>query len=114
VALFARTFGVKTWRTPAPIANFTRIYTASDNPGRFRDIRHARRWCDDFFRWYNEQHHHEGLSQLANSLPLTFIGDARKSLLNVEHKPCKKLTTITPDDSYGALRLCAYRQVVSR
>jgi hypothetical protein len=30
VALFARTSGVKTWLTPAPIANFTRIYTASD------------------------------------------------------------------------------------
>lgn len=33
-----------------------------DYPGRFRDITHARRWCEDFFRWYNEEHHHEGLA----------------------------------------------------
>jgi len=33
-----------------------------DYPGRFRDIRHARRWCEDFFAWYNEAHHHSGLA----------------------------------------------------
>lgn len=33
-----------------------------DYPGRFRDLRHARRWCEDFFAWYNEQHHHSGLA----------------------------------------------------
>ena len=33
-----------------------------DYPGRFNDITHARRWCDDYFQWYNTQHHHNGLS----------------------------------------------------
>ena len=33
-----------------------------DYPGRFRDIAHARRWCDEFFDWYNERHHHTGLA----------------------------------------------------
>ena len=33
-----------------------------DYPGRFLDIAHARRWCTDFFRWYNEDHHHTGLA----------------------------------------------------
>lgn len=33
-----------------------------DYPGRFRDIAHARAWCDDFFRWYNADHHHDGLA----------------------------------------------------
>ncbi len=32
-----------------------------DYPGCFRDLVHARAWCDDFFRWYNERHHHTGL-----------------------------------------------------
>ena len=32
-----------------------------DYPGCFRDLAHARLWCDDFFRWYNDQHHHTGL-----------------------------------------------------
>jgi putative transposase len=33
-----------------------------DYPGRFRDTRHGRGWCSDFFGWYNEGHHHEGLN----------------------------------------------------
>jgi putative transposase len=33
-----------------------------DYPGRFKDIEHARAWCDDFFRWYNADHHHDGLA----------------------------------------------------
>ncbi len=32
-----------------------------DYPGCFRDLAHARIWCDDFFRWYNDDHHHTGL-----------------------------------------------------
>ena len=32
-----------------------------DYPGCFRDLAHARVWCNDFFRWYNDQHHHTGL-----------------------------------------------------
>ena len=33
-----------------------------DYPGRFSDITHARRWCHDYFQWYNRQHHHSGLA----------------------------------------------------
>jgi len=33
-----------------------------DYPGHFRDIAHARRWCDEFFHWYNVRHHHTGLA----------------------------------------------------
>ena len=33
-----------------------------DYPGRFRDIAHARAWCEDFFHWYNADHHHDGLA----------------------------------------------------
>lgn len=33
-----------------------------DYPGRFDSITHARRWCEDYFRWYNFEHHHSGLS----------------------------------------------------
>ena len=30
-------------------------------PGRFTSIEHARAHCQDFFRWYNDQHRHGGL-----------------------------------------------------
>jgi len=33
-----------------------------DYPGRFDDVAHARRWCEDYFRWYNGEHHHSGLA----------------------------------------------------
>ena len=33
-----------------------------DYPGRFNHLRHAREWCEDYFDWYNFQHHHSGLA----------------------------------------------------
>ena len=33
-----------------------------DYPGRFDSVVHTRRWCEDYFRWYNFEHHHSGLS----------------------------------------------------
>jgi putative transposase len=33
-----------------------------DYPGRFDHLSHARSWCEDYFDWYNYQHHHSGLA----------------------------------------------------
>jgi putative transposase len=33
-----------------------------DYPGRFNDTSHARHWCEDYFDWYNFEHHHSGLA----------------------------------------------------
>jgi putative transposase len=33
-----------------------------DYPGRFSDASHARQWCEDYFDWYNFDHHHSGLN----------------------------------------------------
>ena len=33
-----------------------------DYPGRFNDVCHARNWCEDYFDWYNFEHHHSGLA----------------------------------------------------
>ncbi|XOV86898.1 MAG: IS3 family transposase [Pseudomonadota bacterium] len=33
-----------------------------DYPGRFDHPAHARDWCEDYFAWYNFQHHHSGLA----------------------------------------------------
>jgi len=33
-----------------------------DYPGRFRGTGHARHWCEDYFDWYNFEHHHSGLA----------------------------------------------------
>src|SRR5690606_22150089 len=43
-------------------AHFRTAEYQSDYPGRFADIDAARAWCQEFFDWYNEQHHHEGIA----------------------------------------------------
>jgi putative transposase len=47
---------------PFSESHFHTLKYQPDYPGRFRDIRHARRWCEDFFAWYNDHHHHSGLA----------------------------------------------------
>jgi putative transposase len=47
---------------PYSESHFHTVKYQPDYPGRFRDLGHARRWCDDFFRWYNCDHHHDGLA----------------------------------------------------
>jgi putative transposase len=47
---------------PFSESHFHTVNYQPDYPGRFRDIRHARRWCEDFFAWYNDYHHHSGLA----------------------------------------------------
>ena len=33
-----------------------------DYPGRFSGAGHARHWCEEYFDWYNFEHHHSGLA----------------------------------------------------
>ena len=33
-----------------------------DYPGRFSDVGHGRSWCEEYFDWYNFEHHHSGLA----------------------------------------------------
>jgi len=33
-----------------------------DYPGRFEHPTHARNWWENYFDWYNFQHHHSGLA----------------------------------------------------
>lgn len=43
-------------------AHFKTLKTQPGYPARFADDRHARRWCGDFFDWYNDEHRHSGLN----------------------------------------------------
>ena len=47
---------------PFSESQFHTVKYQPDYPGRFLDIRHARRWCEEFFEWYNDHHHHTGLA----------------------------------------------------
>jgi putative transposase len=52
---------------PFSEAGFKTLKYRPDFPGRFGSIEDARGFCGDFFRWYNEEHHHSGLELLTPS-----------------------------------------------
>ena len=43
-------------------AQFKTLKYQPDYPRRFADYAQAQRWCQDYVRWYNEEHHHSGLN----------------------------------------------------
>lgn len=47
---------------PFSESHFHTVKYQPDYPGRFDGPGHARPWCDDFFQWYNYDHHHDGLA----------------------------------------------------
>lgn len=49
---------------PHAEAGFKTLKYRSDWPGRFTDLKHATRHCEQFFGWYNAEHHHSGIGLL--------------------------------------------------
>jgi putative transposase len=61
-----------------------------DYPDCFGSIQDARRFCQDFFPWYNQQHHHSGLQLLTPATVhyglATQLISQRQAVLNVAYK----------------------------
>jgi putative transposase len=49
---------------PYSEAQFHTVKYRPDYPDRFGCLGHARRWCEGFFPWYNNEHHHSALHLL--------------------------------------------------
>ena len=47
---------------PFSESQFKTLKYQPDYPRRFTDTAHARAWCDDYFNWYNFDHHHGTLA----------------------------------------------------
>lgn len=47
---------------PISESGFRTLKYQPDFPGRFGGPTHARNWCDDYYDWYNFEHHHSGLN----------------------------------------------------
>ncbi len=43
-------------------SQFKTLKYQPDYPDRFSSLAHARAWCQEFFAWYNDVHHHSGLA----------------------------------------------------
>ena len=48
-------------------AFFSTLKGRLNYPGRFASLEEARAWCAQFFRWYNEEHHHRSLGYVTPS-----------------------------------------------
>jgi putative transposase len=49
---------------PYSEAQFRTLKYSPGYPDRFGSLADARQWCDPFFTWYNQEHHHTGLALL--------------------------------------------------
>jgi len=49
---------------PYSEAQFKTLKYQPSFPDRFGSIQHARLFCQDFFPWYNHEHHHSGIAML--------------------------------------------------
>lgn len=47
---------------PFSESQFKTLKYQPDYPGRFEHYAHAERWCQDYFEWYNFEHHHSALA----------------------------------------------------
>jgi len=47
---------------PMSESQFKTLKYQPDYPGKFQSITHARQWCEEYFDWYNFQHHHSSLA----------------------------------------------------
>jgi len=47
---------------PISESGFRTLKYQPDYPGRFIGPTHARSWCEDYYDWYNFEHHHSGLN----------------------------------------------------
>lgn len=43
-------------------SSFRTLKYQPDYPGRFHSVLDGRRWCEEYFQWYNLEHHHMGLT----------------------------------------------------
>jgi putative transposase len=53
---------------PFSESNFKTLKHRPDFPERFGSIADARAFCEDFFRWYNNEHRHAGIGMLTPSM----------------------------------------------
>jgi putative transposase len=52
---------------PFSESNFKTLKHRPEFPERFGSLQDSRSHCQDFFRWYNDEHHHSGIAMLTPS-----------------------------------------------
>jgi putative transposase len=64
---------------PYSEAQFKTLKYGPTYPERFASLEEARAWCERFFRWYNEEHHHVGIGLLTPALVYEGRGEEQRN-----------------------------------
>ena len=64
---------------PYSEAQFKTLKYGPTYPERFTNLEQARAWCEAFFTWYNEQHHHIGIGLLTPKDVFSGRGEERRT-----------------------------------
>ncbi len=56
---------------PMSESQFRTLKYQPDYPKRFKSIAHAQQWCEEYFQWYNQEHHHASLAGFTPSQVFT-------------------------------------------
>lgn len=75
---------------PMSESQFKTLKYQPDYPRRFDSYGHAMRWCEDYVRWYNHDHHHSSLA-----------GFTPRQVFNGEHLEIAKIRQKALDDAYA-------------
>jgi len=74
---------------PFSESQFKTLKYRPEFPDRFGSLHHARRFCQDFFPWYNTEHHHSGLGLLTpdvvHSQRASDVRDLRQRTLDIAY-----------------------------
>jgi putative transposase len=74
---------------PFSESQFKTLKYRPDFPDRFASLSQARRFCQDFFAWYNTEHHHSGLGlltpEVVHSQRAGQVRDLRQHTLDIAY-----------------------------
>src|ERR1035438_3996403 len=89
---------------PFSESHFKTLKYRPEFPDRFGSLQHARSFCQEFFSWYNTEHHHSGLGlltpEVVHSHRAEQVRDLRQHTLDIAYPHTPR--TFRPEASAAA------------
>jgi putative transposase len=85
---------------PFSESNFKTLKYRPEFPDRFGSLEHARNHCRDFFPWYNDEHHHSGISMLT---PADLHYGRGKAIVDARHQTMLQAFEANPRRFHGKM-----------
>lgn len=85
---------------PFSESNFKTLKYRPEFPDRFGCLEHAKKHCRDFFPWYNDEHHHSGISLLT---PADLHYGRGQEIVNARHQTMLQAFEANPGRFHGKM-----------